>query len=63
MNAPQSELAKRLSIAFQAAISAAQRNDGPCLHLAQQEAQAILEGIDALQQRLDQVLEPEAPAA
>lgn len=49
MNPPQSELAKRLSIAFQAAISASQRNDGPCLHLAQQEAQSILEAVDALE--------------
>lgn len=45
---PQSELAKRLSIAFQAAVSASQRNDGPCLHLAQKEAQEIMENVDGL---------------
>lgn len=56
---PQSQLAKRLSIAFQAAVSASQRNDGPCLHLAQKEAQEIMEQIDAIHAKLTAIAQLE----
>jgi hypothetical protein len=45
---PQSELAKRLSIAIQALQSATVRNDGPCQHIAANEVNACMVEVDKL---------------
>jgi hypothetical protein len=45
---PQSELAKKLSIAIQALQSATARNDGPCQHLAAESINAVIGEIDDL---------------
>jgi len=48
MNQPQSELAKKLSIAVQALQSATARNDGPCQHLAAEAINTSMLEIDVL---------------
>jgi FtsZ-binding cell division protein ZapB len=48
MNQPQSELAKKLSIAVQALQTATVRNDGPCQHLAAESINAVIGEIDAM---------------
>jgi hypothetical protein len=48
MNQPQSELAKKLSIAVQALQSATARSDGPCQHLAAESINAVIGEIDAM---------------
>jgi hypothetical protein len=53
MNQPQSELAKKLSIAVQALQSATVRNDGPCQHLAAESINAVIGEIDALVTELE----------
>ena len=48
MSQPQSELAKKLSIAIQALQSATTRNDGPCQHLAAEAINTAMIEIDLL---------------
>jgi hypothetical protein len=58
MNQPQSELAKKLSIAVQALQSATVRNDGPCQHLAAESINAVIGEIDALVAELETLKNP-----
>jgi hypothetical protein len=53
MHQPQSELAKKLSIAVQALQSATVRNDGPCQHLAAESINAVIGEIDAMSAKLE----------
>jgi hypothetical protein len=52
MNQPQSELAKKLSIAVQALQSATARSDGPCQHLAAESINSVIGEIDAMSAEL-----------
>jgi hypothetical protein len=54
----QSDISKGLIIAVNAALSATQRNDGPCLHLAQAELTRRLEEVDAMVAELETLRAP-----
>ena len=60
---PQSEPAKKLSIAVQALQSATARNDGPCQHLAAESINAVIGEINSMAAELETLKNPKDKCA